>query len=131
VSLFVPFRSVTKYCGNGGMVHCGHKYCHNGGMALAYHHEGASRGEVPGRGVRHRHLGPLSWSPGSGQFAGEKGLGVHDSRPLGSGMDTSAFLFFRSGKKYCHDGGMALAHPHHGVGLPGSKMAMMAPSRGP
>jgi hypothetical protein len=51
------------------------KYCHNGGMALAYHHDGASRGEVPDRGVRDRHLGPLSWSPESGPFAGEKAWG--------------------------------------------------------
>jgi len=33
-------------------------------------------------------------------------------------------------EKYCHKGGMALAH--HGVGLPsGSTMAIMAPSGGP
>jgi hypothetical protein len=32
--------------------------------------------------------------------------------------------------KYCHKGGMAFAH-HHGVGLPGSTVAIMAPSRGP
>jgi hypothetical protein len=34
-------------------------------------------------------------------------------------------------EEYCHDGGMALAHPSRRRLAGGSKMAMMAPSRGP
>ena len=89
--------------------HSGDKYCRNGGMALAYHHDdAASRGEVPGRGVRDRHRGPLSWSPGSGPFAGEKAWGSMIRARWGPGWTRLPFFFCRR-KKYCHIGGMALA----------------------
>jgi hypothetical protein len=70
--------------------HSGHKYCHNGDMAFAYRHDGARRGEAPGRGVRDRHLGPFRGPLKAALLQGKK-PGVHDLRPLGSGMDTSAF----------------------------------------
>jgi hypothetical protein len=47
-------------------------------------------------------------------------VGVRDSRPLGSGMVSSAFFFCRR-KKYCDNGGMAFAHhPALGSGMDSS-----------
>ena len=46
------------------------------------------------------------------------------ARDLAAGYD------FQTRKKYCHNGTMAFAH-HPAWACQGSRMAMMAPSRGP
>jgi len=46
------------------------------------------------------------------------------ARDLAAGDD------FQTRKKYCHNGAMAFAH-HPALACQGSRMAMMAPSRGP
>jgi hypothetical protein len=46
------------------------------------------------------------------------------------GRDELDCLSVSRREKYCHNEGMAFAH-HHGVGLPGSTTAIMAPSGGP
>jgi len=50
-------------------------------------------------------------------------VGVRDSRPLGSGMDSSAFCIAR--EKYCHNGGMAFGHhPASALGMDSSALAL-------
>jgi hypothetical protein len=87
-------RGSAPFGGRNGLVCLGvstrEKYCHNGGMALAYHHGGAIR-RVPARGVRDRHHGPRRGSLEAVLLQG-KMLGVRDPRPLGAGMDSSAFF---------------------------------------
>ena len=57
-------------------------------------------GGVPTRGVHDRDHGHRRGPPEAAYLQG-KMLGVRDSRPLGAGMDSSAF---RRRKKYCHNG---------------------------
>src|SRR6266516_4105046 len=65
--------------------HGGNKYCHNGGMASPTITASVCRG------VQHGDDGPFPRSPETAVMQG-KVRGVHDSRPLGSGMDSSAFF---------------------------------------
>jgi hypothetical protein len=55
--------------------------------------------------------------------------GVREWHYFGCG-DGLVSLFLHTRKKYCHNGGMAFVH-HPALACQGSKMAMMAPFRGP
>ena len=83
------------------------KYCDNGGMPFAHHHG------VGLPGVQDGDDGPSSRSLEHAVIR-EKSVGVRDSRPLGAEMRSSGSeVSNRLQAKYCHNGGMALAH-HHG-----------------
>jgi hypothetical protein len=102
------------------------KYCHNGGMALAHPSRrrlawGSDKGDDR---PFTRSLETRCYSEGSAiaimatvavprklPICRGKGLGVRDSRPLVSGMDSSwPHLAERCRRgKYCHEGGMAFA----------------------
>ena len=72
--------------------HGGHKYCHNGGMAPRPPSRcglQAAKGRQPG-GSAIAIMAPVA-VPRKLPICREKSLGVRDSRPLGSGMDSSAF----------------------------------------
>jgi hypothetical protein len=69
-------------------------------MAFAHHHGGlAAEGCRPG--VRDAHHGPPSWPPGSGQFAGKKGLGSAIRALWGPEWPR---LHFNGGHKYYPNG---------------------------
>jgi hypothetical protein len=87
----------------------------------------AWRGEAPGRGVRDRHLGPLSCPLKAALLQGKR-LGVRDSRPLGSGMDSSAFS---QPQEVLPERGHGLRPPSRRRLGWGSKMADHRPSAGP
>jgi hypothetical protein len=76
---------------------------------------GSPNGARP-RGVRDRHHGHPSRSPGSCLFAG-KNPWVSMIHVLWCPGWTFPEIFCRR-KKYCRNGGMAFAH-HHGAGVPG------------
>jgi hypothetical protein len=116
----------SPFGGSDGLawLDCGHSTATTGTWPSPTRHR-ASRGGCR-RGVRDAHHGPPSWPPGSGQFAGKKGLGVRDSRLLGSGMGSPGWLH-GGPKKYCRKGGMPSAHPSRRRLARGSKMAIMAP----
>jgi hypothetical protein len=103
-------------------------------MGLAHHHGGASRSRGGGgcwpEGSAIGIMAPVV-APRKRPFAGEKVWGVSDSLPLGAelGSSASATLTVEI-REVLPQRGHGLRRPS-GVGLPGSKMAMMAPSPSP
>jgi hypothetical protein len=97
------------------------KYCHNGGMAFAHHHGGGLPGG-PKMAIMAPSGGPLKTAVLQG-----KSRRVRGSVPFGG---SNGLVCLEQRREVLPQGGIALA-PHHGVGLPGSDKAMMAPPRGP
>jgi len=85
-------------------------------------------------------MAPLC-GPRKSSISREKGSGVQNSRPLGSGMVSSAYGIFCSREKYCQKGGMAsslarqplssLAEPQRRAGERGPRWRSWPPSRDP